>query len=1832
MKKITVFIIIQIIFVNLILAQLIKFDFNTDPYINASIVNSNLIVSDIALSNGTIGTGETVGDYFTDEPFIEETGGWAINNLTDAKYFYIDISALPGQQFSITDIGFESYVTGAGPSAISILLNDTEVYTLDMPDGALQTINQPITGYTDLSSLNIKIAGWDNSSRSTTGSGDFRMDNLIISGTTSAIPPKDSTSSITLLPASVPTTISSLTNTANGLKIMDIVIADSASGDGVNTIIDEIIFTTGTNNQIPDWNKIIDGALLTGTRLGDGVNASIRTDSLIFNTNNLIEVLEGIGNEETYSLNIWLNDTLNEIDSKQFEFYTDSSLINCNANGSIVNYGEAASGNYKLIVDVLATEMTAIISNSILRTDSVFNIDIYATDANGNIDADYSGSATLSVISNTGELNSGTGFTGSFTNGFLQFSNLTFNGTDTIVFKITSNELSDYQCEPIIIGKHFFNDNFELNTLAQWSNSDDWTSSEIEPIDGKHSLKHNLVDTSASSFIAAKHLNQNFNDGTTVWRLLLKNGNFDPTSSNKFWYYIMASADSLTQEEIYGYAVGVNFENSTDSLSLWRIDGDGDKTLIIQSELDWDEDTLIAIEVIREVPGIWKLGFGSSTKFNNLTYTSSKTDEYYSIGGNHGLVFNYTTSRAGLLKADNLNFFQINTAPMLISVEANSRSQVALSFSETINQTEAELLSSYTINSDTDLGIALESVTYNPEYPNQVILNLNQLNTTNYIITTKNLKDTDGAVMETQSIEFYYQVPAEAFDIVITEIMSDPTPSVGLPEYDYLEIYNRSDNPFYLNNWIIEIGGVEKILPDSIINTNEYIIITSSSGIDELSILGKTIGIISSTALTNTGKPIRLISKEGLQIDSIFYTQSWYKNEDKENGGWSLEKIDIDNTCSGKLNWKACENSLGGTPGLTNSVNNINTDSISATISYFRLLNSSEILLEFSEEVNATTLVKENFKIENETIDNISILNNENSQIKLTLSPSLTFGESYSLSINNIADLCSNISQAVSISFAYNFIEQNDIVISELMVDPSPVIGLPDFEYIEITNVSEKTIQLENWRIEVNGSSKTLPRKELSPNEIIALCSESAYSELIEFGNSLAVQSFPSLTNTSGTIQLLDTANNIINTVQYSSSWYKNEDKDNGGWSLEKIDPNNHCLQKDNWLSSENLTGGTPGLINSVNGIMIDNSSPIVKSAAPISNKEIWIEYSEPINQVIIGNMENYELIGLNQAYTFNIDSNNYSNLVLNLQNPLKTDSTYTLKIRNIADNCNNILKDTTLTFSYTEVEIYDIVINEIMASPTPAAGLPEAEYIELYNNSGKDIHLYNWSVSVGNSERLLPYIFFSKDSYLIICKSEYAESMEQYGKVVSVDDLPALPSSGYIIISNNIKLTVCITPYTNDWINDDYKKEGGYSIERIDYNNLNESEYNWLVTQNEIGGTPGTKNSVYKDNPDNESFHLTKAVPLTEKVILATFNKPVAPNSLQNENFSVDNKIGIPSNIDAIPPFYNSILLLFLDSLQNNINYTFKVNDTFTDISGNTIKNNTDVFMLPKPAQENSIIINEILFNPNDEGVDFIELYNKTDYSVNMSQLFIATRSDDYIIKTPNEITYEGEIILPGEYKVVSTNSKKIKEQYIIENEFAFIDASKMISLANSEGTIVILDTNGIVIDEFTYNESMHFGLLDDTKGISLERINHEQTTQEAGNWHSASEQSGWATPGYENSVHMEISEHTEPITIEPEAFSPDNDGYNDIVNFHYNFSGPGKVANVTIMNTKGQIIRNLVNNELLAQSGLFVWDGLTDEQDKALIGIYIVLFEIFDAEGNVKNYKKTCVVATKL
>ena len=168
--------------------QIAQFNFPATNSLEVSSKDANVSVSSIALSTGTIKSNVLTGNYFPNAPYIEETGGWTAVNQNAAKNFYFTITATSGYQFSITNISFRAYATGAGPTAFGFAIGSNNIFSTNATDASLVVVNQSVSGQSGLISATIKIQGWSNGSRTSNGSGDFRLDDIIIEGTVSSTP------------------------------------------------------------------------------------------------------------------------------------------------------------------------------------------------------------------------------------------------------------------------------------------------------------------------------------------------------------------------------------------------------------------------------------------------------------------------------------------------------------------------------------------------------------------------------------------------------------------------------------------------------------------------------------------------------------------------------------------------------------------------------------------------------------------------------------------------------------------------------------------------------------------------------------------------------------------------------------------------------------------------------------------------------------------------------------------------------------------------------------------------------------------------------------------------------------------------------------------------------------------------------------------------------------------------------------------------------------------------------------------------------------------------------------------------------------------------------------------------------------------------------------------------------------------------------------------------------------------------------------------------------------------------------------------------------------
>jgi hypothetical protein len=273
-------------------------------------------------------------------------------------------------------------------------------------------------------------------------------------------------------------------------------------------------------------------------------------------------------------------------------------------------------------------------------------------------------------------------------------------------------------------------------------------------------------------------------------------------------------------------------------------------------------------------------------------------------------------------------------------------------------------------------------------------------------------------------------------------------------------------------------------------------------------------------------------------------------------------------------------------------------------------------------------------------------------------------------------------------------------------------------------------------------------------------------------------------------------------------------------------------------------------------------------------------------------------------------------------------------------------------------------------------------------------------------------------------------------------------------------------------------------------------------------------------------------------------------------------------------------------------------------------------------------ILINEILPDPKASGVEFVEVYNRSEKTIDLKSLQIARVIDKDSLINVRPLATKETPFYPKQYMVLSKDGNIVKDHYYTENPTAFIDIAAMPQLPNTGGSIAIINGQTI-IDRLDYHEGMHHPLVKNPKGVSLERQSFEEDTNKPGNFTSAAASVGYATPGYRNS--QQRTEQHDAIWLSSKTFSPDYDGFEDLLQINYRFQQSGNMVNVYLYNEQGMLVKTLYRNHLLGTSGTLFWDGVSDTGQRLPVGIYLVYVEVYNSVDGIKKYRMSCVLATK-
>ena len=548
-------------------------------------------------------------------------------------------------------------------------------------------------------------------------------------------------------------------------------------------------------------------------------------------------------------------------------------------------------------------------------------------------------------------------------------------------------------------------------------------------------------------------------------------------------------------------------------------------------------------------------------------------------------------------------------------------------------------------------------------------------------------------------------------------------------------------------------------------------------------------------------------------------------------------------------------------------------------------------------------------------------------------------------------------------------------------------------------------------------------------------------------------------------------------------------------------------------------------------------------------------------------------------------------------------------------------------------VKRYDVVITEFMADPTPVNGLPNNEWIEIKNVSAVPVNVQGWRIGDATSlSGELPFYILQPDSMVIICTNSAVNALSVYGNVIPVTSFPSLDNNGdQVFLKTADGVVIHGIEFTLDWYGNALKQEGGWCLEMIDPKNACAGNVNWKASINPVGGTPGSVNSVNGVLSNLESAWLNRAYTEDNLNVVLVFDNAVDSISASlPSNYQVDN--GQVISAKTIEPLFNRVQLTFNQPMVPGNIYTITANN-IRDCHGQPVSLPDEIKVgITEEASPMDLVINEIMFNPRSNANDYIEIYNRGQKLVDASALFIANRNSAGAISAARQISDQPYLIFPGDHIVVTTDLQNLQLNYLVKNPGSVIILPTLPSYPDDEGHVLLLKKQGEIVDEVNYNQKWHFKLIDNTEGVSLERIDPESGSQQENNWQSAASTAGYGTPTYINSQFQQPGIPGFEITVVPKIFSPDNDGHDDFTMINYFLGEPGYVANVIIYDAAGRPVKHLVKNGTLSQQGSWKWDGLNNDNQSLPVGNYIILTEVFNLQGLKKKYRNVVVLARRL
>mgnify|MGYP001597758484 FL=1 len=412
-----------------------------------------------------------------------------------------------------------------------------------------------------------------------------------------------------------------------------------------------------------------------------------------------------------------------------------------------------------------------------------------------------------------------------------------------------------------------FNDNFSDNELLT---NPEWTGdiNKFNIIDGK--LYSNSNVTYDEFYISTKSKKVL----ETEWKISL-NCDFKTSSAN--YIDILLASDSINPSKA-NHAYFIRIGDTKDDVSMYRI-FDGLTTQITNGSDNKTEKKKMDIQVTHQKNGKWTIEVdhndGNPPLVEGVVDDVKITDsDFFSV--------RIKQSTSSFFKKHQLDDIEVGpitiyiTPPRVASLKVQGPKKIALFTNE------PTLIFDVVFKLNQNVGAPISYEVNNSKIQ---LYFKDSLKKNNYILSIEKLKDFHGNRIDT-FLQFEVNLPKSprTGDLIVNELFPDPSPKIGLPDAEYVELFNLKNYSLDLENCTLADENSATTLPQIIIPENGYLILCNEADKELFHSIPNVYGVKSMPSLNNSSDVVIIKNRFGQLIDSINYTNLFYKNDIKKNG------------------------------------------------------------------------------------------------------------------------------------------------------------------------------------------------------------------------------------------------------------------------------------------------------------------------------------------------------------------------------------------------------------------------------------------------------------------------------------------------------------------------------------------------------------------------------------------------------------------------------------------------------------------------------------------------------------------------------------------------------------------------------------------------------------------------------------------------------------------------------------------------------------------------------------------------------------------------------------